>query len=76
MRTARLELSANMQRDRKLLSCFGQVLFETPDDSGFAELREGLRCFQARRNPWPSVNGWTNILRDIPNMCRLGRSDI
>lgn len=72
MRTARLELSANMQRDRKLLSCFGQVLFETPDDSGFAELREGLRRFQARRNPWPSVKGWTNILRDIPNMCRLG----
>ena len=72
MRTARLELSANMQRDRRLLSCFGQVLFETPDDSGFAELREGLRRFQARRNPWPSVKGWTNILRDIPNMCRLG----
>ena len=72
MRTARLELSANMQRDKRLLSCFGQVLFETPDDSGFAELREGLRRFQARRNPWPSVEGWTNILRDIPNMCRLG----
>lgn len=72
MRTARLELSANIQRDRKLLSCFGQVLFETPDDSGFAELREGLRRLQARRNPWPSVRGWTNILRDIPNMCRLG----
>ncbi|NOU11226.1 MAG: GMC family oxidoreductase [Nitrospira sp.] len=72
MRTARLELSADVQRDRRLLSCFGQVLFETPDDSGFAELREGLRRFQARRNPWPSVRGWTNILRDIPNMCRLG----
>ena len=72
MRTARLELSANMQRDGKLLSCFGQVLFETPDESGFAELREGLRRFQARRNPWPSLKGWTNILRDIPNMCRLG----
>lgn len=72
MRTARLELSANVQRDRKLLSCFGQVLFETPDDSGFAELREGLRRFQARRNPWPSVEGWSNILSDIPNMCRLG----
>ncbi|TKB77160.1 MAG: GMC family oxidoreductase [Nitrospira sp.] len=72
MRTARLELSADVQRDRRLLSCFGQVLFETPDDSGFAELREGLRRFQARRNPWPSVKGWTNILRDIPNMCRLG----
>lgn len=74
MRTARLELSANIQRDRKLLSCFGQVLFETPDDSGFAELREGLRRLQARHNPWPSVKGWTNILRDIPNMCRLGAS--
>lgn len=72
MRTVRLELSSSLQQDRKLLSCFGQVLFETPDDSGFAELREGLRRFQARRNPWPSVKGWTNILRDIPNMCRLG----
>ncbi len=72
MRTARLELSAQMQRDKQLLSCFGQILFETPDDSGFAELREGLRRFQARRNPWPGVQGWTNIMRDIPNMCRLG----
>jgi choline dehydrogenase-like flavoprotein len=72
MRTVRLELSSSMQQDRGLLSCFGQVLFETPDDSGFAELREGLRRFQARRNPWPSVKGWTNILKDIPNMCRLG----
>ena len=72
MRTARLEFSAHMQRTKQLLSCFGQILFETPEDSGFAELREGLRRFQARRNPWPGVRGWTNIMKDIPNMCRLG----
>ncbi len=72
MRTARLELSGHMQQDKQLLSCFGQILFDTPENSGFAELREGLRRFQARRNPWPGVRGWANIMRDIPNMCRLG----
>lgn len=72
MRSVRLELSSSMQRQEKLLSCFGQVLFEMPERSGFAELREGLRRLQARQNPWPDFNGWTTIARDLPYMLRLG----
>lgn len=74
MRTARLELSPKVQRERSLLSCFGQVLFETPDDSGFVELREALRRLQRGRNPLPGRAGWLHVLRDLPYMCRLGYS--
>lgn len=74
MRTVRLELTPAVQRERQLLSCFGQMLFETPGDSGFTELRELLRRIQARHNPIPSLAGWSNILRDLPYMFRLGYS--
>ena len=72
MRSVRLELRPSYQRREGLLSCFGQILFEMPERSGFAELREGLRRLQARQNPWPDINGWTTIARDFPYMLRLG----
>lgn len=74
MRTVRLDLSPRVQSEKKLLSCFGQILFEAPVHSGFVELREALRRLQSRQNPWPGIAAWMNIVRDLPYMCRLGYS--
>lgn len=75
MHSVRLELQDAVQREMGCMSAFGQVVFESSENSGFAQIRDMLRAAQARQNPFPGLRGIWYMLRDTPYMLRLAKSN-